>query len=133
MSVTLFRFLFYQKYFKEAAKNMGIPLSDFYLPSLRKEERKKPSEVQENTRFKTVNSKYIKTILSSEIFKKDFENYLDNMFVQEYKNERDQKLTYLTSNMKTMKKLIQSFKLPWTRSEIIQARDYFKEIVLKNV
>ena len=133
MSITLFRYLFYQKYFKDTSEEKGIPLSDFYLPSLRKEDRKKPNEIQENTKFKTVNSKYIKTILSSVKFKQDFENYLDHMFVEEYKKERDQKLKYLTNNMKTMKKLIKSFKLPWTRSEIIQARDYFKEVVLKNV
>ena len=132
MSVNVFRFLFYEKYFKETAKELDVPISNFYLPSLRKEDRKKPCEIQENSKFKTVNSKYIKSILSSASFKKDFEKYMDLEFAKEYKREREDKLKHLSVNFNKDKRLTVSFKLPWTECEIVQAKDYFKNFVLRN-
>lgn len=120
---------------KEALKfkNLKTPnpkheICKFYLPSLRK--RDPSGGDYENKFYKTVNVRYIQTILSSEKFAVDLEQYMRADFEREYSEERETKLQQLSREMGDLR-VVKSFKLPWTAFEIREARTHFLRIIAR--
>ena len=117
---------FYNYYFSEIAKKEHIPIQDFYYPVSYNKNKKNA--------YKTINKPYIGNIRKSKKFIRDFNSYINNQLIEDYKKEVSNRLmetlskwdqehakysntTRLTDKFKVYFKNEKS-KLPWTISDI---------------
>lgn len=131
---------FYQSYFEELSKETGEPLFAFYNPlSLRNKQK-----------GKTITNGHLSLLFACEKFRKDFFDYLNNGFKEDYQSSVYKKLetiflelerkiedTELHDRQKTIKSFINNFeerkrvKFPWSGREIDLALTQFKRQIDK--
>lgn len=132
---------FYNHFFKETADELSTPLSDFYDPLYRMQLK--------NSKFKSINNKYLSLIFGSVLFKEKFTKVLDECFVEDYKGVSETKvfgvLRPLLEGIKEeigdggVTKVYEDFtvklrrskkcKLPWTSKEVNIAILQFKSFL----
>jgi hypothetical protein len=78
---------FNEYYFKEASEKHKLSLSEFCAPKIQKK------KILKNTR--TINQSYIQNVTLSQKFLKDFIQYLEKNFVNEYVKVMEEKLASL--------------------------------------
>lgn len=127
---------FYEHYFGEVSAKHAIPLSHFYLPLTPDSYCNKGNK----TVPKTINMNYAHLVSKSELFMRDFMDYLTNKFVVDYcelinlkidhmvckwseislaYNQSEKSIFFICDYIKTNKKC----KLPWTVREVRLAID----------
>lgn len=123
---------FYDHYFKEAFEKEGIS-EEFYLSGTR-DKAKKGGQCLFNP--KTINSRYVSSIMKSPKFVKDFNDYLENEFMEDYGKTREYKISKVLekcydflekkkSGANKIKEYIENnpkCKLPWSDRELNTAK-----------
>ena len=124
--------MFYDHYFKEAFEKEGLD-EEFYLSGTRDSNKK--GQCLFNP--KTINSKYVASIMKSQNFVKDFNEYLNNEFMQDYGKTRDYKIKKVLekcydflgkkkNGAQKVKDYIENnpkCKLPWSDKELSTAKE----------
>lgn len=135
--------MFYDHYFKEAFELEGIA-DEFYLSSS-KEKKSKGGQCLFNP--KTINTRYVASIMKSEVFVKDFNEYLENDFMDDYAESRKYKISkvlekcYEFLNKKKggagkIKEYIEEnpkCKLPWSDMELNTAKDSVNHLLNEKI
>lgn len=125
--------MFYDHYFKEVFESEGLA-DEFYLSSTR---NKKPQGGQCLFNPKTINTRYVASIMKSKKFVNDFNDYLENEFMNDYSESRKYKITKVlekcydflnkkkTGAMKVKEyiELNPKCKLPWSDLELTTAKE----------
>lgn len=121
---------FYEHYFGETARTRGIPIEAFFHPN-KKLKGNGPKKGVPNQ--KTMNSKYLENLLSSQLFREDLKAFLEKLFVENYNDRRRKKIDNLIDKLR--KKFLESAtpsyedlknyleknskcKLPWSNYEL---------------
>lgn len=151
---------YYDFYWGEVAKEQNISLSNFFHPNKKLTSGKTNAQISlaQNPGLKSLNTTYIDLILSSEKFKAVTIDYLENVFLQEARISRSQKISKLLSKLsslateaknrtanlpvakqiETVKSWIYDYlvvnpksKLPWADCELQEARDFAYGAILR--
>ena len=151
---------YYEYYWREVAKEHNIDLSNFFHPNKKLASGKTTAQISSvhNPGLKSLNATYIDLILTSDKFKVDTIDYLDNVFMAECQKARVKKIVKLiiklnglannackkTSNFTVNEQvaavnsalsnyLIENpkSKLPWTDSELQETRDFAYSVILR--
>jgi len=128
--------LFYKYYFEEFAQNNKLSLDVFYDPAR--------NGVRSNKDQKSLNTEYLLRMLSCQKYQKDFFDYLETDFVNDYLSAVYKKLSrllipldcelqniiekdYPTAVSKFISSKIESkwCKIPWSSKEVILAKNHF--------
>ena len=92
--------LFYEHYFKEASKLERKPIGNFYLPLT-------PSNIKTLKKVKiskTINNKYIALIFTSDLFVKDFREFIEKKLFEYCVDSIEQKIDNLVDKWEHMAK-----------------------------
>lgn len=116
---------FYKHYFLEASLAERVPFDAFFLPGSKIQREFASPTLKAD---KTVTFAYISRVFRSEAFRRDFVAYLLNGFVEEYVQQRAQKLLKVAVNFEAGKRP-KSNKLPWTRWEMAEAQKSFVNLI----
>ena len=110
-------FSLYIHYFNKTACELNIPIHNFMDPTKGKQKKK----------FKNFRKSYLKLILQSSVFKKDFVNYLTNDLQSVYFNKINQKLVVMVN------KLLQIYKKKLTNEEELKKCNNDVSLLFKKV
>lgn len=126
---------FYEYYFEDTAKQLGLPLSDFHYPL-----------TGDKGKFK-LNSKYFDRIFKSEAFLDRLKLYMNGLLERDYRIEIakkldsllqrwDQSLTEAGLKTEPIENSIKEYllknkrcKLPWTINEVFESIERFKNLL----
>jgi len=151
---------YYEHYWGQAAKEQNVDLSNFFHPNKKLSSGKTNAQISsaQNPGLKSLNTTYIDLILSSDKFRKDTIDYLDNVFLKEARSSRCQKVSKLICKLNTLtgavcettsklsihqqieavKQKIHDYlvvnpksKLPWADAELKEARDFAYGTIIK--
>jgi len=151
---------YYEHYWGQVAKEQDIDLSNFFHPNKKLSSGKTNAQISsaQNPGLKSLNTTYIDLILSSDKFRKDTIDYLDNVFLKETRNSRCQKVSKLICKLNSLtgavcennsnlpihqqieavKTKIHDYlvvnpksKLPWADNELKEARDFAYNTIIK--
>lgn len=130
---------FYESYFQESFERLGIKFS------YSKQRRNKSSTAVPLFNPRTINASYVESVLSSAKFEKEFEDYVDNIFVREYTRTRESKicriaekcLQFFIEYPERGEEMVRDYvvknkkcKLPWTNRELFQAVGSVKSAIM---
>ena len=128
---------FYESYFGESSKKNNCSLSNFFNPNrkLKCTSKKSVSKLEDTQAgLKSFNSTYIDLILSSEEFRNDTVEFLENFFVQDYMKTRHQKIDKV---LKYMNKIIEGawaeYQFTYASAGGTQSKMTAKEFILKRI
>lgn len=116
---------FYRHYFWEISVAERIQFDAFFLPGSKIQREFSSPTLKAD---KTVTFAYISRVFKSDLFRRDFVAYLLNGFVEEYVQQRAQKLMKVAVNFEAGKRP-KSNKLPWTRWEMVEAQKSFVNLI----
>eukprot|EP00331_Platyophrya_macrostoma_P024038 CAMPEP_0176448014 /NCGR_PEP_ID=MMETSP0127-20121128/25474_1 /TAXON_ID=938130 /ORGANISM="Platyophrya macrostoma, Strain WH" /LENGTH=352 /DNA_ID=CAMNT_0017834769 /DNA_START=42 /DNA_END=1101 /DNA_ORIENTATION=+ len=139
---------FYETYFAETAKRNKCDITNFYHPNKKLKGGSKKAaalKTKGTAGLKSFNSTYIDLILSSEQFRNDAYEFMEGCFVQEYIKTRYQKIEKLLKQMEKYLKELETLilkikenvmnnsksKLPWSNSELEEAKLFAKQRIIK--
>ena len=151
---------YYEYYWGEVAKEHNVDLSNFFHPNKKLASGKTIAQITSahNPGLKSLNTTYIDLILTSDKFKVDTIDYLDNVFLKECQKARVKKIAKLMTKLNSLAKdackkscnlpisgqveavnsalrnyLVENpkSKLPWTDSELQEARDFAYGVILR--
>ena len=129
---------FYEFYFEDIAKQLNLTVEAFYDPT-NQEKRAKSNTA---SKYKSINTDFLKHIFLSEKFLKDFKTCLESPELEkEYQKKLQKKIEKLLlrwdklNSKHTLEQLMEKAdnyfkvsvrcKLPWTLNEVIGAKEYF--------
>ena len=126
-------------YFGKCAKKEGVPLDFYKDPLIQKYRKRNEKHKKQNDNCpKSINTKYLNLIFQSPHFVKDFFDYINNKFKEDYLNEIPEKFflifkNYISCNssIKFSKEYFQNnkrCKLPWTFHDVDLAIQAMREI-----
>ena len=126
-------------YFKKTAKDHDVPLDFFKDPLIQKYRKRNEKNKQvRKDRPKSINTKYLRLIFQSPHFVRDFFDYIETKFKEEYLSDIPEKFllifkNYINSNnnIQQSKEYFQNnkrCKLPWTFHDVDLAIQAMREI-----
>ena len=131
---------FLEHYFSECSKLNKIPINYYKDPLIEKYKKRNEKRKKKNDDNcpKSINTKFLKIIFQSDHFVKDFFEYIDSKFKQDYLKEIPEKFFLIfknyvntSKNLKTSKDYFQNnkrCKLPWTFHDVDLAITAMKDI-----
>lgn len=105
---------FYDHYFGNLAIGQGLPIETFFHPNKKMKAQSKKNLPNQ----KTMNSKYLDSLLSSSVFCVDLEQFLDQHFIENYTSRRRKKIDNL------VEKLRKKFLLSDVQDRLTELTDY---------
>ena len=104
---------FYRYYFEGLSRKTRIPLNEFYEP------------LTYNAKFRTLNKDYMRLVMISESFKRDFWNYVNSgKLKDDYQKSLYRKLTKL---LQKFQRIVSNWERRKRSDGIMKIRNYFQK------